>query len=89
MVTIAALLPLIAPLVAVTTWLVPPVVLVVKATVATPLVVVDVVDANDPPFVDVQVTVCPEVVTALSFASTSFAVIVTVLPPPRPTTRWR
>ena len=57
-VVIAPLLPVIALVVAVTTWLVPLTALVVKLTVATPLVVDDVGDAKDPPFVALHVTVC-------------------------------
>ena len=57
-VVMAALDPVIEPVVAVTTWLVPPVPLVVNETVATPLAFVTLVGAaNDPPFVLLHVTV--------------------------------
>jgi hypothetical protein len=49
----------------------------VKTTVASPLLFVGVADENDPPLVLDQVTERPGIVTALSFASSSRARIVT------------
>jgi hypothetical protein len=49
----------------------------VKTTVASPLLFVGVADENDPPLVLDQVTERPGIVTALSFASSSRAKIVT------------
>jgi hypothetical protein len=76
------LVPVMGPSdVAVTVCSVPAVVLVVKATVATPLPsVVLVGEVKLPPFVLLHVTTTPGVVTGLSFASASCAVIVTLSP---------
>lgn len=55
---IGVVLPVSVPVVAVTTWFTPLVVLAVKLTVAMPLASVTFVgDANDPPFVFDQVTI--------------------------------
>jgi hypothetical protein len=78
---IGALAPVTEPVVAVTTWIVPLVVDVVKLTVAIPLAFVLLVAlANDPPFVLDHVTVCPAVLTTLLFASANCADIVTAVP---------
>jgi hypothetical protein len=66
----------------VTVWAVPAVVLVVKTTLATPLLSVVLVPlANEPPVpVLLHVTTRPELATLLLLASTNCAVIVTELP---------
>jgi hypothetical protein len=79
---IAGVLPVSAPVVAVTTWLEAGVFDTVNVTVAMPdaFVVLVVAGVNDPPFVLVHVTVCPCVDTGLLAASANCAVIVTVVP---------
>ena len=80
-VVIGADVPVMDPVVAVTTCTVATVVDVVKLTVATPLAFVLLVAlANEPPFVADHVTVCPAVVTTLLFASANCADIVTAVP---------
>src|SRR6185369_3533222 len=80
-VVIGADVPVMDPVVAVTTCTVATVVDVVKLTVATPLAFVLLVAlANEPPFVLDQVTVCPAVPIGLLFASANCAVIVTAVP---------
>ena len=68
--------------VAVTVWTVPATVLVVKDTVAIPLLFVVLVgEANDPPVpVLVHVTTLPKVGTEVPLASANCAVIVTAVP---------
>lgn len=76
-----AVVPVLPPVAPVTVCAVPDVVAVVKLTVAMPLaLVVDVAALKLPPPVLDHVTTCPLVATALSFASASWAVMVTVLP---------
>jgi hypothetical protein len=84
-VVIAELVPVMAGVmlsVAVTVWIVPATVAVVKETVAMPAAfVVDVPLANEPPVpVFDQATTRPLVATALLLASASCAVIVTAAP---------
>jgi hypothetical protein len=80
-VVIAAELPVLPPVVAVTTCAVPAVVLVVKLIVARPAAsVVDVAALKVPPFVLVHVTTWPLVATALPLASASCALTLTMLP---------
>ena len=76
------LVPVMLLVVAVTVVTVPATVCVVSVTVATPLPSVFDVPAENVPFESLllQVTVCPEVATALLFASANCAVIVTALP---------
>jgi hypothetical protein len=78
----AADVPVLPPVVAVTVVDVPDTVWVVSVIVATPLpFVVDVAAEKEPLASDlVHVTTCPLVVTGLLFASASCAVIVTPLP---------
>jgi hypothetical protein len=84
--TVVATFPLVPvrllPSVAVNTYVRPGVMLVVNATLATPLAFVsDVAVANDPPApVFVHVTDTPEANTGLLLASKSCALIVTVSP---------
>jgi hypothetical protein len=80
-VVIWKVLPVRFPVVAVTTWVVPTTVLVVNEMEAEPaLLVTLVVFAKEPPFVLLHVIVCPLDATALPFASTNCAVIVTAEP---------
>src|SRR5438034_4123462 len=77
-----AVVPELVPSSAVTVWIVPEVLLVVKATEATPEpFVLLVAEAKLPPApVLDQVTTRPEVDTVLLFASASWALIVTAVP---------
>lgn len=80
-VVIVDALPVLPPVVAVTTCDVPLVALAVKLTVATPLAFVfDVAELKLPPLVLDHVTISPAVATALLFGSASCAVMVTVPP---------